>query len=32
LRARTASPNDATMEDVFVELTDARADDGGDRR
>lgn len=32
LRSRTSSPVDATVEDVFVELTDARVDDGGERR
>jgi len=32
LRERTSSPDDATMEDVFVELTDARIDDGGERQ
>jgi len=32
LRDRTSSPDDATMEDVFVELTDDRVDDGGECR
>lgn len=32
LRNRTGSPDDATMEDLFVELTDARVDDEGEPR
>lgn len=32
LRNRTTSPDDATMEDVFVELTDARVNHGGEPR
>ncbi len=32
LRDRATLPDDATIEDVFVELTDARIDDGGESR
>ncbi|MUV57771.1 ABC transporter ATP-binding protein [Halogeometricum sp. CBA1124] len=32
LRDRAAVPDGATIEDVFVELTDARVEDGGERR
>jgi ABC-2 type transport system ATP-binding protein len=32
LRNRAGVSDDATIEDVFVELTDARVDDGGDSR
>jgi ABC-2 type transport system ATP-binding protein len=32
LRDRAAVPDNATIEDVFVELTDARVEDGGERR
>jgi ABC-2 type transport system ATP-binding protein len=32
LRDRAELPGDATMEDVFVELTDARVGDGGESR
>jgi ABC-2 type transport system ATP-binding protein len=32
LRDGARLPDDATIEDVFVELTDARVDDGGESR